>query len=82
MNPKRRLFTASVGILGMSALVGGAAAAGKDDEKGKGKGKSKAKHKNGKQLLGDKIKKNGKHALETVGPHSARTYIFGSPWSS
>lgn len=56
----------------MSALFGGAMAAGKDDdkEKGGGKGKSKAKHKNGKQLLGDKIKKNGKHALETVGPNS------------
>ena len=75
MNPKRRLFTAgaaSVGILGMATLVGGARAAGKDDDKAKGggKGKGKAKHKNGKQLLGDKIKTNGKHALETVGPHS------------
>jgi len=72
MNPNRRLFTAGVAILGMSALAGSALAAGKDDdkEKGKGKGKGKAKHKNGKQLLGDKIKKNGKHALETVGPHS------------
>ena len=72
MNPNRRLFTAGVAVLGMSALVGSAVAAGKDDdkEKGKGKGKGKAKHKNGKQLLGDKIKKNGKHALETNGPNS------------
>ena len=70
MNPKRRLFTASVGILGMSALVGGAMAAGKDDDKNKGKGKGKANHKNGKQLLGDKIKSNGKHTLETKGPNT------------
>ena len=75
MNPKRRLFTAgaaSVGILGLSPWIGTAMAAGKDDDKSKGggKGKGKAKHKNGKQLLGDKIKKNGKHALETVGPNS------------
>ena len=77
MNPKRRLFTAgaaSVGILGLSSWVGSAMAAGKDDDKtkggGQGKGKGKAKHKNGKQLLGDKIKKNGKHALETVGLNS------------
>ena len=72
MNPERRLFTAGVGILGMSVLVGGAMAAGKDDDKAKGggKGKGKAKHKNGKQLLGDKIKKNGKHVLETNGPNT------------
>ena len=79
MDPKRRLFTAAAGILGMSALVGGALAAGKDDDKSKGggkdKGKGKAKHKNGKQLLGDKIKKNGKHALETVGPHSVSVEV-------
>jgi hypothetical protein len=72
MNPKRRLFTAGAAILGMAAFAGSAVAADKDDSKGKGngKGKGKANHKNGKQLLGDKIKKNGKHALETVGPHS------------
>ena len=70
MNPNRRLFTAGVAILGMSALAGGALAAGEDDEKGKGKGKGKANHKNGKQLLGDKIKTNGKHVLETKGPHT------------
>ncbi len=71
MNPNRRLFAAGVGILGISALVGGAMAAGKDDDKAKGKGKGKAKHKNGKQLLGDKIKTNGNHVVETNGPHTA-----------
>jgi hypothetical protein len=70
MNPNRRLFTAGVAVLGASALAGVAMAAGKDDDKakGNGKGKGKAKHKNGKQLLGDKIKKNGKHVLEINGP--------------
>lgn len=71
MNPKRRLFAASVAVLGVSALINRASAAGKDDkEKGKGKGKGKANHKNGKQLLGDKIKKNGKQVLETNGPNT------------
>lgn len=70
MNPNRRLFTAGVAALGVSALAGGVMAAGKDDDKAKGKGKGKAKHKNGKQLLGDKIKSNGKHVVETNGPHT------------
>ena len=74
MNPNRRLFTAGLAALGASALAGGAMAAGKDDDKAKGsgkdKGKGKAKHKNGKQLLGEKIKKNGKHVLETNGANT------------
>ena len=71
MNPNRRLFTAGLAALGASALAGSALAAGKDDDKAQGKGKGgKAKHKNGKQLLGDKIKKNGKHVLETSGPNT------------
>ena len=74
MNLNRRLFTTGVAALGVSALAGGAMAAGKDDDKAKGggkdKGKGKAKHKNGKQLLGDKIKKNGKHVLETNGANT------------
>ena len=78
MNPKRRLFTASVGILGMSALVGGAMAAGKDDDKNKGKGKGKANHKNGKQMLGDKIKSNGNHVLETKGPNTVSVDVKDS----
>ena len=78
MNPNRRLFTAALTALGVSALAGGAMAAGKDDDKAKGggkdkekeKGKGKAKHKNGKDLLGEKIKKNGKHVLEQNGAHT------------
>lgn len=70
MNPKRRLFATSVALLGASAVINGAFAAGKDDDKNKVKGKGKATHKNGKQLLGDKIKSNGKHVLETKGPNT------------
>ena len=74
MNQNRRLFTAGVTALGISALAGSAVAAGKDDDKAKGsgkeKGKGKAKHKNGKDLLGEKIKKNGKHVVEQNGAHT------------
>ena len=74
MNPNRRLFTAGFAVFGVSALAGGAMAAGNDDDKAKGsgkdKGKGKAKHKNGKQLLGDKIKLNGKHVVETNGANT------------
>ena len=75
MNPIRRLFTTSVALLGISAFIGGAIAAdkGKDkeNEQGKGKGKGKANHKNGKQLLGEKLKKNGKHILDKKGANTA-----------
>ncbi|HEX4857518.1 MAG TPA: hypothetical protein VFV17_00775 [Usitatibacteraceae bacterium] len=77
MNPKRRLFTTSVALFGISAFAGAANAADKgqgkdkDKEKGNGKGKGKAHHKNGKQLLGEKVKKNGKHVLEKKGPSTA-----------
>ena len=77
MNPKRRLFTTSVALLGISAFVGGAIASdkgqgkGKDKENDKGKGKGKANHKNGKELLGEKLKKNGKHVLEKKGANTA-----------
>ena len=49
MNRTRRLITTSVAALGAFALIGGVIAA------------PKAKHhnNNGKQLLGEKIKKNG-----------------------
>ena len=67
MNPARRLFTTSVALLGFSAFVGSASAS----DKGQGKGKGKANHKNGKQLLGEKLKKNGKHMLEKKGPNTA-----------
>ena len=75
MNPKRRLFTTSVALLGISAFVGVASASdkgeGKGKDKDKGRGKGKANHKNGKQLLGEKLKKNGKHVLEKKGASTA-----------
>lgn len=81
MNPNRRLFATSIALLGVSAFVGAAGASDKgqgkgkdkddDKEKGKGKGKGKANHKNGKQLLGEKVKKNGKHVLEKKGANTA-----------
>ena len=77
MNPKRRLFTTSAALLGISAFVGGAIASDKgqgkekENDKGKGKGKGKANHKNGKQLLGEQVKKNGKHVLDRKGANTA-----------
>ena len=77
MNPTRRLFTTSVALLGISAFVSGAIASdkgqgkGKDKENDKGKGKGKANHKNGKDLLGDKLKKNGKHVIDKKGANTA-----------
>ncbi len=77
MSPNRRLFTTSVALLGISAFVGAAGAADKgqgkdkDKDKEKSKGKGKANHKNGKQLLGEKLKKNGKHVLEKKGASTA-----------
>jgi hypothetical protein len=41
-----------------------------DKEKGKGKGKARHHHKNGKDLLGEKLKSNGRHTLEKNGPHA------------
>lgn len=73
MNPTRRLLTSSVALFGVCAFVGGAIASDKGQGKGndKEKGKGKANHKNGKQLLGEKLKKNGKHVLEKKGANTA-----------
>ena len=71
MNPNRRFFTTSVAVLGISAMAGIASASDKDPGKGKGKGKRKANHKDGKQLLGEKLKKNGKHVLDKKGANTA-----------
>ena len=70
------LATVDTAVLAQPKDKGG----GKDkqeqrDAKGQGAGKEqKAKkqhHKNGKSLVGDKIKKNGKHELEKHGKHTA-----------
>ena len=50
---------------------------GKPDKEDRGQGgqkeqkPKKAKHQNGKQLAGDKVKKNGKHELHKNGKHTA-----------
>ncbi len=70
MNQTRRALTAA---LAMSAFAGAQAFAAKDDDKSKakgGQGKGKAKHKNGKDLLGEKIKVNGNHRLAKNGVHT------------
>ena len=71
MNPTRRLLTSSVALFGVCAFVGGAIAADKGQGNDKGKGNGKANHKNGKQLLGEKLKTNGKHVLEKKGANTA-----------
>src|SRR5207253_6465390 len=68
MNHTRRTLSAAMAL---SAMIGTSVLAAKDDDKPKGgQGKGKAKHKNGKDLLGDKIKVNGNHKLEKNGAHT------------
>jgi hypothetical protein len=67
MNHTRRTLSAAIALAGLG-LADIAFAQKKDADKPKGKGK--AKHKNGKDLLGDKIKTNGNHQLEKSGPHT------------
>lgn len=57
MNPSRRLFTASIVVFGTLGLADTAVAAGK----------AKHHHQNGKTLIGDKIKTNGKHVVDKKG---------------
>lgn len=75
MNHTRRAVAAAIA---MSAFVGASAFAAKDDDKakgGQGKGKGKAKHKSGKDLLGEKIKVNGKHRLAKNGGHTVTVEV-------
>jgi hypothetical protein len=65
MNRTRRTLTAAIAL----SLTGATAFAAKDEDKPKG-GKGKAKHKNGKDLLGEKIKVNGNHKLGKNGAHT------------
>lgn len=44
---------------------------GKPDKEQKDQKPKKAKHQNGKQLAGEKLKKNGKHELHKNGKHTA-----------
>jgi hypothetical protein len=71
MNRNFRVLTAFFVILSLAATTG-AIAAPKDKDKGQSEQKAKG-HKNlsGKDLLGDKIKKNGKHKINDNGKFSA-----------
>ena len=58
MNPSRRILAAQLAALG-ALTFGGAAWAAK-----------KAAHHDGKKLLGEKIKTNGRHVIDKNGPHT------------
>jgi hypothetical protein len=63
MNRTRRLLTAIVVISGMFALVDAGVAA------------AKANHHNGQQLLGEKIKTNGRHVIHKKGDHAVSVEV-------
>ena len=77
MSKTFRSLAAAITALGLIAASGSVLAAPKDkpdtkQDKAKGQGKAKqAKNKSGKALLGDKIKKNGRHKLEANGKFTA-----------
>ena len=48
-----------------------------EKQKGKGEAKAKPQHISGKQLLGDKIKTNGKHVLDQRGKYTATATVRG-----
>jgi predicted small lipoprotein YifL len=83
MNSVLRYFTVLLAAFALAAIGGPASAQPKDkppkeqkEQKGgqkedKEKKPKKAKHQDGKNLVGDKIKKNGKHKFHENGKHSA-----------
>jgi len=79
MIPLLRILAASFASLALIAIDAPAQAQGKgkDEHKEHSKGGQKEKkakqhkHQNGKNLVGDKIKKNGKHKFHEHGKHSA-----------
>ena len=81
MSPAIRLLTAAFAALALLAIDGSAVAQPKDKERkeqkehgqkaDKEKKAKKQKHENGKSLVGDKIKTNGKHKFHQNGKNSA-----------
>jgi hypothetical protein len=69
MDRTRRFLTAGLALTGLLGFSRAGFAA-KDDDKPKGKGKGKHHHHDGKGLLGDKIKANGRHEIDKKGPHT------------
>src|SRR5665647_1399132 len=66
INHTRRTLSAAIALSGLLGFAEMGFAQKKDADKPKGK----HKHKNGKDLLGDKIKVNGNHKIEQQGPHA------------
>ncbi len=72
-----RILTASFAALALIAASPAVQAQGKgkdaqkEHQKGGGQKAKKAKHHNGKNLVGDKIKQNGKHKFHDHGKHTA-----------
>lgn len=58
MNRTRRLLATSIAFSGLLGYLDIASAKGKPH------------HNNGSKLLGDKVKRNGRHVLEKKGPHT------------
>jgi hypothetical protein len=63
-----RYLVSVLAVICLIAMVGFADAEGKGKEKEKGKGKQN--HLSGQQLLGEKIKTNGKHVIHKNGKHT------------
>ena len=63
MNPTRRIVTAQLVALGALAFGGAALAA------------PKATHRDGKKLLGDKVKTHGNHVIDKKGPHTVSVEV-------
>ncbi|MCA1583136.1 MAG: hypothetical protein LC796_17460 [Acidobacteria bacterium] len=69
---RRFLAIAIAGMLAVGMLaVGDAASAAPKGGQGKGKEKGKHEHQNGKQLVGEKIKTNGRHVIHQKGDYTA-----------
>ena len=91
MNRILRSFVILFAVAGLAAIDGSALAQKdknkdrKDQSDGKGKGKEDGKekkakqhkHQNGKDLVGDKIKKDGKHAFHQNGKHTGHVNVKG-----
>jgi hypothetical protein len=77
MHITRRAALSSLVVALAPAMGSVAFAQGKGNEKGGGKGKGKHHHKNGKNLLGDKRKSDGRHEIDRNGPHTVSVDVKG-----
>lgn len=72
---KHRLLASIIAAAGLLAFAGTTFAAKPDSKPGNGNSQNahlkKAHHQNGKQLLGDKFKTNGRHAIDRKGDVTA-----------